>query len=1146
MATAPQIKLRDNSGVSQNVVFTTNLENITIEGTTDSNTVAIQVSVNGGPFSSDATLIEIDGTDFTFPSTVSYPDGYALDLGDNTFVFRTVDILGAASATSTVTVTRVAVISAGENLIPSGIKLRRARNRVDLLVAKPLVNILSNVEFRGYNFYASKSSGGVETGYFRINKSLVTTASTEFDEELTALDSSSVVFVPEAARLRVKVTQEDVFENEVSLVLDRVTPIGEVSDQLGLKFAQDLQIRRLQEYVTFSHNRLGGVDIINSDQFVDVDNSEPLYYVVTGVYFDTTTGEEFETPYSQELIGLPLIIDTGITPLPRRSFLSIVSSFIAAVQRVNQLISLIPGSTTRDVSIDPFSSEAERVWFIADFVHRSGSFLTLLRLDDENGDDVSDPVATSAYKQALKLALGLQSDAAVQNIIDAQFDKLAGNFKRSRLPGRPSAGQVVFYTKTRPRQNVVIASGTAVTTDVDVENSLPSVRFLVGGTYVLPAADADAYFNFETQQYEIVCDIVAASIGSNGNRPAGQIKNLATAISGMSVINREATVLGSDRESNASLAARSQLALVSVDPGTEGGYLATSIAQPGILKTKIVKSGDPLMMRDYDEVRKKHIGGKVDLWVQGLRERTVSERFAFTFEVARDIRCQIIDISTLTFRVLDSRVTSNTPIVEVLDNLSQGLGVRNATSGQDYSLTGVTILDYETFRLNTAIPQPVTNIDDIILADYRFRSVNQFTFTLQPVRRVTSVVGEVSGALSLTEGFDLYKVADPLLEGESTISTDYLVINQIGGVPSGATITVNDEPHVMIGFFEEPLGSIGVNTATIKVFNSDRTIQYDGPGTPSPDYSIVEGTATIPAKIVRTAASDIVSGQEVSVDYDHDENFTVTYVVNDLLQQLQRTLNVRRHITADVLVKQAVLNSVDIETTAQLKRGAKKETTDPAVRSNVSRELNQKLIGQGSAQSDIVNAIDSTPGVDFQVLPLARMGYADGSRKIRETVSGSSARLSSLDIGGNQAFILTEPLEFPTTDGGGLATEHRGVFQDDEPMVLSATLANVCSLQNQAYIIGAGGAIVAGYSDDATLIAAGFTDPEDLLVERLRRTANHIVVSLSGAGTPPDAPENHKYAASYVVRGDTGPHDMTASEVEFLDLGALTLTFRNG
>src|SRR5690606_8987264 len=107
------------------------------------------------------------------------------------------------------------------------------------------------------------------------------------------------------------------------------------------------------------------------------------------------------------------------------------------------------------------------------------------------------------------------------------------------------------------------------------------------------------------------------------------------------------------------------------------------------------------------------------------------------------------------------------------------------------------------FKLNTNIPQPTVHVDDVIVADYRFRSSNVHFFKFQPVRRVVSVVGEVSGVLQPTTGYALYKTDDPLLEGESVLAKNYLAINQVNGVPSGASITVNDEQHVLVGFIEE-------------------------------------------------------------------------------------------------------------------------------------------------------------------------------------------------------------------------------------------------------------------------------------------------------------------------------------------------------
>lgn len=1146
MATAPQIKLRDGSGYTQTLVFTTNRDTVFIEGLADASAVDIQVSINGATFVSDPTLVRFDLPAFTIPNPDSYTEGLVLEPGLNTILVRTIDIVGGVSASASVTITKVRQSDVAQVDIPSGVRVRRRRDAVDILAAIPAVieegifGATETATFQGFNIYGSTSPAGT-SGYFLLNETLVTSTSGVFEEATFDIGNESTTWTRNetADFVRVRVVEEDVFGNELATRLDQVYRVTEYSSDL--RFTSTLQERTLTQFARFRHFRTGGTGILNSDQFASVADTEPLYYVVTAVYFDSTTASEIESPYSQEVLGTPLTIDTAIRDLPGRTQFEILTDYVAAIQRVNQEISLIPGSTTRDVSIDPFSSEAERLYFILDFVHRAQSFLTLLQVDDANGDGVSDPVDGSAYKTALKAALGYATNAAVQALLDSAFDKLAGNVNKTRLPGRPAVGQAVFFTTSRPTFDLPVPSGTIVTTSADSSIGVPSVRFRVGGTFVLPAAQADAFYNFDRKRYELTVDIVAEIVGEVGNRPAGQI-TAAVGVSGLLVTNLEATVFGADRESNADLASRALLGFVSVDTGTEGGYAATSAEQVGVIKAKIVKSGDDLMMRDYDPVRHKHIGGKVDIYIQGLRERQVSEKFAFTFEVARDILCQIIDLPTLTFRVQDSRVTVNTPITELLDNPGQSLGVRNVTQGLDYILTNAQILDYQTFRLDPLIVgQPVTNIDDVVTADYRFRVVNQFKFTLQPVRRVVSVVGEVSGTLDPSVGYNLFKVEDPLLEGESTIASDFLSISQVGGTPSGDTITVNNETHTLIGFIEEPLASIGINTKTIRVFNEDRSIEYDGPDETNPDYQIIEGTATTPVRIVRTATSDIPNGASVSVDYIHDENFTVTYVINDLLQQLQRTVNSRRHVTADVVVKQAINNGVDLETTVQLLAGATRDKADPAIRSSTSLELNKRLIGQGVAQSDVINAIDSTTGVDFQVVPFARMAYSDGARKMREGLSSANVEMTSLGIGGNRAYILTTPLQSPTTDGGGLTTEHKGVFQDDESMTLSSTLSAVATTANSAFIIGSSGALIAGYTDTATLISAGFNTSEAQVAELLRRTANHVVIAIPAANDPAD----HGYAVSYVVRGDSGSKDISASGVEFVELGNFTITFRN-
>jgi hypothetical protein len=186
MTTAPQINLRDGSGSATEVVFTTNQAFITLEGTVDTNAVDIQVSIDGAAFVSDSTLVELDGVNFTVPNPSSYPDGLPLQLGSNSVRIRSIDIVGSVSPIATASITRVAAIEGG-GAIPTGIKTRRRRSEVDILIAKLNQQFsagrgefselaqaeINNYEFQGFNVYASTSPGGT-TGYFKINENIVT------------------------------------------------------------------------------------------------------------------------------------------------------------------------------------------------------------------------------------------------------------------------------------------------------------------------------------------------------------------------------------------------------------------------------------------------------------------------------------------------------------------------------------------------------------------------------------------------------------------------------------------------------------------------------------------------------------------------------------------------------------------------------------------------------------------------------------------------------------------------------------------------------------------------------------------------------------------------------------------------------------
>lgn len=1140
MATAPKFVYPDGSGTTTQYVVTTNLPGFSVSALVDENTVDVQVDLNGAGFVSNPTLFALAPPNLRIPNPASLPDGLVMERGQNVIRVRTVDISGSVSPASTIIVQVVdAVPSFTTNNPPTGLSVRRRASSVDIVWSD-----FGTSGCTGYNVYASTGAGGTDSGYLRVN------------QELISANSAKETLVEETPMISFEYdyreTNTDLEFQVQTQMADAIT--GDVVSRGGMtswplfsspEFRFRGSIIRLDtnRFYHFNHDRNASVGdgILNNDVFASVHPEDPLFYVVTAVYYDKTTGELVESRYSSEMSAAALPLDTAIRGIQVRDPKDIATSYIDEVQKTEPVLSLIPGSTVREVHIEPLSNELHKTYFLLDFVHRAKSFPALLAIDDPSLSGQSVPVANSTYKTNLKTALSVSDDVAVQSLINGAFDSLAKNAGISRKGKKSAVVTQTFYTTTKPTRDLVVQQNATVTSS---RNSA-APRFRSNGQFTMVASQAQSYYNPDKRRYELQVEMVAETPGLDGNVPAGDLDTVSSGASGLQTVNEVSADKGRDLQTNIELAEEYMNSLVSLDTGTSSGYERIARSTPGAFDYKVVMAGDQYMMRDWDPIRKKHTGGKVDVYVKGVTERTITETFAFQFSMANSMRFDVIDPASLTFRARDSRLTPDNPIQEMLFNPAQGLGLRNHSNypTTEYDLTGVVILDYRTIRLSTLIPQPTTTLDDFIEGDYRYRSNNRFVSNVQPIRRVVSIVGEISGSLSPDTGYQLFKTQDPLLDGESTQAQDYLIINQVGSVPSGKSIPINGEEHVLIGEFQEPLKSTGVNVFSIRVMSRDRTVTYNGPGTDAPDYFVLDGGQTGSTKIIRSGISAIASGEVVSVDYDHDENFTVTYVVNDVLQNMQNKIKKSRHATADVLVKQAVENPMSTEAAIQLNRNAVQSTVESQVRTNTSLLTDAKGIGTSVYQTDMSSAMKKSPGVDFIVQPFAKMTLRDGALRIRDQIpSASYTFLASLSKFANAVYLLEEPLPFNTIDSGGPVTAHRGVYADNLIMKMAPTMEAVGDEYGSAWIIGAKGAVIAGFTDDVTLTAQVGADK--VVSERIARTANRVLVSLNSGVLPADVPSNHTFAATYTVMGDVGVKDIDVSAVEYVTPGDLTLTWR--
>ena len=495
-----------------------------------------------------------------------------------------------------------------------------------------------------------------------------------------------------------------------------------------MKVATEISTVRDVTLYKFSHNRGGGANTITISSLQALPSDQPLYYVVSATYYDSASNLEYESAFSEEVAGHPLKVTSATTSIPMVTRQEVVRSFVSNVFSTNPQVKVESGSVLRDTVIDPFSSQAERLRFIFDFFQRARTPSLLLQVDDPNNSGISIPPSQSPYKRGLRQALFLTSDSSVQIVIDSAFDSMANNFGISRKAGSRAIGEVTFYTLIRPTSSLTFPMGTQVTGG---GASFVTTRFAS-----IDSNQLASFFDPISGRYEVTVPVRATQSGSQGNLAAGQVSTLATSVSGGArVVNTSMMTGGSSSESNYELAQRVSNRLASVDSGTAQGYLQIAAGTPGVIKANVVDAGDPLMYRDI--YQGSHKGGKVDVWVQGSNLATMTDTFAFMFEIANDFQFEIVgDPGGYLFRAADPLLTAASPIVEMLNYPASGYSFTNVTTGEVFDLTGVTYPTYDTIQLSTLVPQPEVTLTDVCLGSYRRRVASEYTLPRQPVSSI--------------------------------------------------------------------------------------------------------------------------------------------------------------------------------------------------------------------------------------------------------------------------------------------------------------------------------------------------------------------------------------------------------------------------
>jgi len=1030
--------------------YATDIALQTLSGTTSADTE--RILVNGST----------QGVSYTAGDmTWSWSD--TLVLGQNTKNIVAVEkTTGNLSTATTIVITLIQSDTDITVSAPTGIRIRRYQDQIEVVCTQN-----PEPQTIGYNFWVSTDSGGTNGQYVKINKQLITDYS--FYEDDSKLISRSV---DTSGNIRVTTISEEIIRTYF-----------------------------YSGYLTEARF----IELVQQDLLLDVpfEESTRFFFVVSAVIYDTVSGQVTESAYSPELEGTIISITTGIQDLPARTQSDIILTISQEMLTDNKGIDTKPGTVFRD-EVDPITEEMARYYIIQDFLSRSLSISALQDFDDSNGDGISDPVSDSIKKKSLQIALNLTNSNDVQTLIDEQFDKLASNVDTTRKAASYATGQVIFFTENPPIRDMTVNEGGIVSSIGDLDAGIPSQTYKTLSTKIITYANREDFYNTDTQRYEVYVDVEAVIPGEASNTESYTIKNAISGIdSNFQVENPNPVSFGEDRESNNRLAGRIQLAMFA-DTGTEGGYAKTSIAVPGVHNVRVEKAGDPLMMRDYDNYRKEHIGGKVDIYIWGKRTAQISDQIAFSFESIAGTQgtqagevFSVLSAAAFQFQCRNTRVGPHTPIFEVTK-------VYNATRGQEYDIAGYQIVgEGNTIDLDESLVRNITiglASRDIIRVDYKFRSSDTFILQSQPVSEIVSVVGELSGELT-TDNYELVKLEDPLEDGGSTSSNDGIRIMYANNLPLTQFQTITDEEHVLVSDIDEPLDYKGVDVETIFVRNDTRTVTY----VENVDYRVTTGSETTSTTLRLIDAGSIYNGQKVLVSYGAIENFTVTYTTNGLLQDVQEEVDIMKHACADVVVKAAVENNVDFVFTVIPKANVTNlNLLTSKIRTAIANYMAQMEIGVALTQSEVVNIIQDVNDVDYVIVPFAKMVKADESFITRDDIG--KTQFEVYNEGLVTSYITSsEVLTYSTIANGGPDNLFRGVFEDKEALILQEDPLDVSEGYGRAYI------------------------QED----------GKIIVSTKDG----ELPDTKSYSVSYYVYGETGARDIEVASVEYLSIGSMTIVY---
>jgi uncharacterized phage protein gp47/JayE len=560
----------------------------------------------------------------------------------------------------------------------------------------------------------------------------------------------------------------------------------------------------------------------------------------------------------------------------------------------------------------------------------------------------------------------LRLSQSVLTAVGDDLDYLASNYFIVRKSATKSSGKVRFYLKNTNKSVTLIK-------DTDLEDSITIPYGTVVssvGTYTSTAiqfqtTESLVYTRDEIKQLSIDGDtgyryIEAAAesvaTGEDKNIAAGVITSVVTTnIKGIAFVsNPYAFYGGTDAESDTSLARRIELAITGSNIGTKDGYLSFCLGQNGVVNAKVVGAGDNIMFRDGGYINDNGeyqfgMGGCVDIYIRGHQNMEST----YNFTVSSDYLHGTTNFSNI--------ILPKQPVNEIISIISTttGKNLINASTFETEKYTMKDPLDSSKTKIETKYCKDILwdfSITDTF-PDTDYYSLPQ-GMTQEQIKNLKNKVDvELKDALlylsNMMYSIDWGSTSERTTEGGSTELFKKIYYNNgvykiiakdNTGLDGRMFIMKNDKIYVRI--YMQP----------------DYILQKD--------ITNYAGSMVAQDSIKWLNTSQLILNDVLIIKYNYDY----------LIEHLQTTIETKRCLTADVLVKQAIEVPVEIIATLACYNYDTVANIKKIANTRLTTWINTlQSLGGEFDKSDIVALLkesETVDSVDLDTLQIAIKGYA--------------------------------------------------------------------------------------------------------------------------------------------------------------------------